>query len=111
MNSEYKRFLKEINPADMKEWKNEKQSAAISIIEAFLESDMQMAEVEIETLPQPEQKGTAKTPSTKQDSFASSFYAWKKKVSTKQKFAERGIDVILIRQGQKIALKKKEGKQ
>jgi hypothetical protein len=103
----YKKFLKEIKNSERKNWKNERQYAALGVIETFVDSDMQMAEVDLEQLPQPEQKDTSKNPSTKQDSFASSFYAWKKKASTKQKLSEKGIDVILIRQGQKIALKKK----
>jgi hypothetical protein len=104
---DYKNFLKPINKTDMKNWKNEQQSAALGIIETFLDSDMQMAEVDVALLPQPEQKGKSKNPSTKQDSFASSFYAWKKKKSTKLKLEEKGINILLIRRGDKIALKKK----
>jgi hypothetical protein len=105
--NEFEKFLKEVKKLDRKEWRNEKQSAAIGIIEAFVDSDMEMAEVDIAMLPQPEQKNSSKTPSTKQDSFASSFYAWKKKASTKEKLAAKGIDVLLIRQNQRIALKKR----
>jgi hypothetical protein len=72
---------------------------------------MQMAEVDVSSLPKPEQKGTAKKPSKRQDSFASSFYAWKKKQSTKQKLSQKGIDILLIRQCEKIALKKKQKEQ
>lgn len=106
--NEYNKYLKEIKQPEMKNWRNDKQSAALGIIEAFFESDMQMAEVDLEVLPQPEQKGQSKTPSTKQDSFASSFYAWKKKKSTIERLSQKGIDILLIRQGEKIALKKKE---
>jgi hypothetical protein len=103
-----KKYLKEIKTQEMKEWRNEKQSIVVSINEEFLESDMQMAEVDIALLPEPEQKEKSKNPSTKQDSFASSFYAWKKKPSTKQKLAEKHVDILLIRRGDKIALKKKD---
>ena len=106
--AEYKKFLKEIKTPEMKNWRNEKQSIAVSIIEAFLESGMEMAEVDIEMLPKPEQKGSAKAVSTKQDSFASSFYAWKKKQPTKDLLKEKCINILLIRRGDKIALKKKE---
>jgi hypothetical protein len=102
-----KKFLKEIKTPEMKEWRNEKQSIALSIIEEFLESDMQMAEVDTEGLPQPEQKDKSKNASTKQDSFASSFYAWKKKQSTQDRLKEKGIGILLIRRGEKIALKKR----
>jgi hypothetical protein len=102
-----KKYLKEIKTSDMKDWHNEKQSIAVSIIEEFLESEMQMAEIDIAELPEPEQKETSKNPSTKQDSFASSFYAWKKKKSTKDILKEKNIDILLIRRADKIALKKR----
>jgi hypothetical protein len=103
----YKEFLKEVKTPEMKDWRTEKQNIAVGIIDAFLESDMQMAEVDTGMLLEPEQKDKSKTPSTKQDSFASSFYAWKKKTSTQGILRQKGIDIILIRRGEKIALKKK----
>jgi hypothetical protein len=90
----------------MSSWRNEKQTSAVGVIEAFLESEMQMAEVDLARLPEPERKGSG-SPSRKQDSFASSFYAWKRKASTKEKLKQKGIDIRLIRQGEKVALKKK----
>jgi hypothetical protein len=91
----------------MKSWRPQKQSIAVGIIEAFLSSDMKMAEIDLDKLPEPEPKHGSAEKSTKQDSFASSFYAWKKKDSTKQKLAQMGIDILLIRRGDKVALKKK----
>jgi hypothetical protein len=109
--NEYKDFLKEVKAPEMKKWRNEKQSIAVGIIETFSDSEMQMAEIDLDKLPEPEPKEKSNFKSTKQDSFASSFYAWKKKGTTKQKLAEKGIDILLIRRGDKIALKKKECKQ
>lgn len=100
------RFLREIKGEEVKRWKPQKQSKALGIIENFLRSKMEMAEVNIDTLPDPGQKAGSKIRSTKQDSFASSFYAWKKKKSTQQDLAKLGVDVLLFRRGEKIALKK-----
>jgi hypothetical protein len=92
----------------MKSWRPQKQSIAIGIIEAFLSSDMKMAEIALDMLPEPEPRKDSTARSTRQDSFASSFYAWKKKDSTKQKLAQMGIDILLIRRGEKVAFKKKD---
>jgi len=100
------RFMREIKGDEIKRWKPQKQSMALDIIENFLSSKMEMAEVNMDTLPDPGQKAGSKIRSTKQDSFASSFYAWKKKRSTQQDLAMLGIDVLLFRRGQKIALKR-----
>jgi hypothetical protein len=105
----YGEFLKEIKDVEAKKWKPQKQGFAIGIIEAFLDSDMKMAEVDLDKLPAPESKYGSREKSNKQDSFASSFYAWKKKKSTKEKLAQMCIDVIIIRRGNKVALKKKAG--
>jgi hypothetical protein len=67
---------------------------------------MEMAEVDLSSLPKPEAKDDSKIKSTKQDSFASSFYAWKRKQSTQRILNQLGFDVILIRRENKIALKK-----
>ena len=64
-----------------------------------------MVEVDINELPVPKRKKASKIPSTKQDSFASSFYAWKRR--RKKHLQELGIDVLLIRRGEKVALKRK----
>jgi hypothetical protein len=100
------KFLKPIKSQDMKTWHNERQSLAINIAEDFFDSDMQMAEIDLTEYPLPKPKrGSAKT--SKEDSFASSFYAWKKKQSTQERLAEKGVDILLVRRADKIALKKK----
>jgi hypothetical protein len=107
VNSQYNNFLKEIKPEEMKKWKPQKQSMALEIIEAFLMSSMEMAQVNLDRLPEPEQRGGSRKPSSKQDSFASSFYAWKKKPSTKPKLKQLGLDdILIIRRGKEVALKK-----
>lgn len=106
VNSQYNNFLKEIKPEEMKKWRPQKQSMALEIIEAFLMSSMEMAQVNLDRLPEPEPKESSKAKSTKQDSFASSFYAWKKKDLTKAKLAQLGFDILLIRREEKVALKK-----
>jgi hypothetical protein len=106
VNSQYNNFLKEIKSEEMKKWRPQKQSMALGIIEAFLSSGMDMAEVDLSDLPEPEPKESSKVKSTKQDSFASSFYAWKKKDSTKARLDQLEIDILLIRREEKVALKK-----
>lgn len=99
-------FLREIKGDEVRRWKPQKQSMALEVIENFLTSGMEMAEVNVDSLPEPEQKAGSKLKSTKQDSFASSFYAWKKKKETQQRLSQLRIDVLLFRRGEKIALKK-----
>jgi hypothetical protein len=106
LSNEKTSFLREIKTDEVRKWKPQKQSVVLGIIESFLSSKMKMAEVNMEALPEPEQKAGSKIKSTKQDSFASSFYAWKKKKSTQQYLSQLGIDVLLFRRGEKIALKK-----
>ena len=65
-----------------------------------------MAEVNLATLPEPESKSDSTTKSTKQDSFASSFYAWKRKHQQNKVFP-KGHLIYLIMKRRKIALKKK----
>jgi hypothetical protein len=102
----YLGFLREIHQEEKKEWRPQKQGVAVGILEAFLHSQIDMAEVKLDELPQPlHRKGNIQ--STKQDSFASSFYAWKRKEQTKEILRQKGIDVILMRREGKIALKKK----
>lgn len=103
--------LREIDEHEERRWLPQKQSAAVEILEDFLYSDMRMAEVNLAKLPEPEPKPGTREKSTKQDSFASSFYAWKGKDSTEDILAQKGIDIILIRRGEKIALKKKSTEQ
>jgi hypothetical protein len=102
------RSLREIKDDEIKKWKPQKQGMALSVIEEFLASRMEMAEVNLNSLPEPSSKIGSKVGSTKQDSFSSSFYAWKRKKSTKEKLHKLGIDVLLIRREEKVALKKKE---
>ena len=101
-----KSHLREITGIEKKLWRSQKQGAAVNIIHEFLFSKMEMAEVNLSEMPEPTPKAGSKPKSTKLDSFASSFYAWKKRKSTKQKLTDLGADVILIRRGNKIALKK-----
>ncbi len=106
--NEYSKFLKEIKDDEAKKWKPQKESIAIGLIEAFLSSKMVMAEIELEGLPEPERKDKSKVKSTRQDTFASSFYAWKRKAQTQGRLRELGVDIILIRRGEKVALKRVE---
>lgn len=106
MSDKKNSLLREIKGDEVRKWKPQKQSMALEVIENFLLSKMEMAEVNMDTLPDPGQKAGSKIRSTKQDSFASSFYAWKKKRSTQQDLAQLGIDVLLFRRGEKVALKK-----
>jgi len=102
--------LREIKDKESKLWKPQKQGISIEIIEEFLSSNMKMAEVNLSELPKPTPKESTKTKSTKQDSFSSSFYSWKKRKKTKQKLDELRLDIILIRRENKIALKKRKTK-
>ena len=111
MKSKYSEFLREVKPQEMKKWKPLRQSMALEIIEGFLNSDMEMAEVELDRFPGPTPRKDSSGKSTKQDSFASSFYAWKKKKTTKEKLTESCIDILLIRREDKIALKKVQRKK
>jgi hypothetical protein len=108
------RYLREIPRNERKKWRPQKQKVALKIFEAFLNSKIEMAEVKLDDLPEPvHRKDTTKT--KKQDSFASSFYAWKRKKSTQEAFKRKGLEnVLLIRRAGKIALKKifrNEGKR
>lgn len=99
------RYLKEISQSERKAWKPQRQKVAFKILEAFLDSDIIMAEVKLDDLSEPVHRD-GKKESTKQDSFASSFYAWKRKKRTQEVFKEKGIDILLIRRRKRIALKK-----
>jgi len=106
LNQKKPYFLREIKGEEVKRWKPQKQSIALEVMEDFLSSQMEMAEVDLDMLPEPEQKAGSKMKSTKQDSFASSFYAWKKKDIIQERLAHLEIDILLIRRGEKVALKK-----
>lgn len=111
MSDKKTHFLREIKGDEVKGWKPQKQSIALEVMESFLSSEMEMAEVNLDALPKPEPRKDSSVKSTKQDSFASSFYAWKKKNSTKQRLGHMGIDILLIRRGEKVALKKVNRKE
>ena len=106
MENKYSNFLREIKNDEMRKWKSQKQSIALGLIEAFLGSEMEMAEVKLDLLPEPESKESSRMKSTRQDSFASSFYAWKKKKNTKERLNQLGFDLLLIRRGENLAIKK-----
>ena len=99
-------YFKEIKENEIRKWRPQTQSVAVGIIDSFLDSDMKMAEIDVSKLPEPEPKEGTSPRSTKQDGFASSFYAWKKKTSTKEALSQKGIDILIIRKGERIALKK-----
>jgi len=101
-------YLREIKGVETRKWKPQKDSLTLKIIDDFLSADMEMAEVNLDRLPEPEQKAGSSVKSTKQDSFASSFYAWKRKKSSQDRLCHDNIDVLLIRRGNKVALKKTE---
>ena len=106
LNQKKPYFLREIKGEEVRIWKPQKQSIALEVMEDFLSSHMEMAEVDLGMLPEPEQKAGSKMKSTKQDSFASSFYAWKKKDIIQERLAQLEVDILLIRRGEKVALKK-----
>lgn len=101
------RFFKPIPDSEMKNWSPSPKRFSAELFEAFLKSSHQMVEVKVDELPEPRHRKDSKVSSTKQDSFASSFYAWKRKKSTKNSLKNRQVDILLIRRGEKIALKKK----
>jgi hypothetical protein len=101
---EYNKYLRPIDENEMKQWKPAPKSFTTKLFELFLESKPTMVEVNINELPEPKSKESSKIKSTKQDSFASAFYAWKRK--RKDYLDYMGIDVLLIRRGEKVALKK-----
>jgi len=103
--------FREIKGNEMETWKPQKQGMASSMIEEFLSSKMDMAEVNLDRLPEPSSKVDSRVKSTKQDSFSSSFYAWKKKRTTKDKLQKLGIDILLIRREERVALKKVRKKE
>ena len=99
-------YMRIIPKRERRSWRPLKEGLALQILDTFLHSDMDMVEVKLEKLPEPVHKeGT--TRSTKQDSFASSFYAWKKKKQTQVTLTKMGIEILLIRRGGKVALKKR----
>ena len=103
-NKEYHKYFKLIDENEMEQWKPAPKSFTTRLFEAFLESEHTMVEVNIDELPTPKPRVSSDLKSTKQDSFASAFYAWKRK--RKNHIKSLRIDVLLIRRGEKVALKK-----
>ena len=104
----YSRYFRPISEHEMRDWRPAPKSFTTELFEAFLDSEHQMVEVSLDELPEPRHKKISKMKSTKQDSFASAFYAWKRKGRTQRLLKRLGIDVLLIRRGEKVALKKKQ---
>jgi len=104
----YSDVVSPIKESEMKKWGSTPKSSTTRLFQQFVASSDQMVEVHLDKLPAPKAKGTSKLPSTKQDSFASSFYAWKRK--NKDYLKSLGIDVYLLRRGERVALKKKKVK-
>lgn len=105
---DYSRYFRLISEHEMRDWRPTPKSFTTELFEAFLDSEHQMVEVKLDELPEPRHKETSKMKSTKQDSFASAFYAWKRKKRTQRLLKRLSIDILLIRRGDKIALKKKQ---
>jgi len=104
------RYFRPIREDEVRDWRPAPKSATARIFEGFVNSEHQMVEVKIDELPEPKHKKTSNLKSTKQDRFASSFYSWKKKKATQRFLKRLGIDVLIIRRGEKIALKKTKRK-
>ena len=104
----YSKYFVPIKEDAVRDWRPSPRSFNTKLFEAFVKSNHQMVEVQVEELPEPEHKEGSKVKSDKKDSFASSFYSWKKRKKTKQLLEKLGIDeVLLIRRGERIALKKR----
>jgi len=101
-------YFREIDESEINQWRSSPKSSTTRLFEDFLYSKIKMAEVMVDQIPVKD-AGNSKVRSTKQDRIASSFYAWRKKRHTKDAMARFGIEkIILIRRGEKIALKKKK---
>jgi len=100
------KYFIRIEEDEVRDWRPAPKSHTAKLFEDFVESDDQMVEVNVEELLEPTDKKGSKVKSTKQDRFASSFYSWKKREKTKQLLKKHGIKVLLIRRGERIALKK-----
>ena len=103
----YSEIFAPIKEDEVKDWRPAPRSPTTELLEAFVKSSHQMVEVKVEKLRQPEPKTGSRVKSTKQDSFASSFYSWKKRKKTEHLLNKLGIEVLIIRRGERIALKKR----
>ena len=76
---ECNKYLRPIEENEMNQWKPAPKSLTTKLFEAFLESEHKMVEVKLDELQFRKHKKTSQVKSTKQDIFASSFYAWKRR--------------------------------
>jgi len=100
------KYFTPIREDEKRHWRSEPRTYSTKLIELFVDSNHQMVEVKLEGLEEPKPKKGLRVKSTKQDRFASSFYSWKKRKKTQQLLEKLGINVLLIRRGERIALKK-----
>lgn len=107
---DYAKYFRPIREDEVRDWRPAPKSFTTELFETFVTSVNRMVEVKVDELPEPRHRKGSKIRSTKRDSFASAFYAWKRKRSTKALLKKSGIDVLLIRRGEKIALKKVFGR-
>jgi len=104
----YSEYFVPIEEDEVEDWRPAPRTFNTRLFKAFVESSHQMVEVKVDELREPIAKDGLKVKSDKKDSFASSFYSWKKRKKTKQLLKKLGIDeVLLIRRGERIALKKR----
>lgn len=102
---QYDRYVRKIDDAEVKQWKPAAKSITTELFEAFLLSRDTMVEVMVNELPLKRDKEDSGLKSTRQDRFASAFYAWKK--SRKKYIESLGFkDILLIRRDERVALKK-----
>lgn len=99
------KYLRKIDDAEIKQWRPAAKSITTELFEAFLSSRDMMVEVMVNELPLKKDREGSMMKSTRQDRFASAFYAWKK---SRKKYIESldFKDILLIRRGERVALKK-----
>jgi len=102
---EESKYFTPIREEEKRDWRSEPRSYSTKLIELFVDSNHQMVEVKLEGLEELKPKKGSRVKSTKQDRFASSFYSWKKRKKEDLK-KMLGIEVKLIRRGERIALRK-----
>jgi hypothetical protein len=99
---DYHKVFKPIEEPDVEAWAPGAKSPTANLFRQFLDSGDQMVEVNLDHFPFEHRKKGAKT--TKQDSFSSAFYAWKR--NHKETLSALETDIILIRRGERVALRK-----
>lgn len=107
----YSTYFRPVSEEEAKNWRPAPKIDTSRLFEDFVNSSDQMVEVNVDALPRPRHKVSSRVRSTKQDSFASSFYSWRRKKKTQRLLEELGIDVLIIRRGERIALKKTKRKK